>query len=189
MEYSKKYPNKRLLIFLDSIDQLQSNDYSDLDWVITGFPANVKLILSTLESYGNIIESLKKRIPEKSLNYLHIVPMTQSNVKIILERWLNESKRSLVDSQWDILDNLFSKATLYPLFIRLIYDIVVKWRSFYVPHDEFKNISTIDDCILYLFKLLEKEHGKILFKRSIFYMNIMKNRKSIFCFIRLKFAN
>ena len=84
----------------------QSNDYSDLDWVITGFPANVKLILSTLESYGNIIESLKKRIPEKSLNYLHIVPMTQSNVKIILESWLNESKRSLVDSQWDILDNL-----------------------------------------------------------------------------------
>ena len=172
--FSKKYPQKRLLIFMDSVDQLANNDYTDLEWMITEFPANVKIIFTILESFNNVLENTKRLIRTAD-NYLHVNELTRSNVKPMLEGWLNQSNRSLDAYQWTILNNILEKAKLYPLFIDLIFKIASKWRSFDKPDDEFNKISTIEDCINYLFKLLEIEHGKVLFSRCVFYIISMKN--------------
>ena len=173
IELFKFYFNKRIVILLDSIDQLVYTDY-DLQWMIYDFPAHVKIIFSTLENHENILDRLKTKITKKD-SFLPIEPLNSSNVKTILEDWLSKAERSISNNQWSILDDLFKSATLQPLFIKLIYDIIIKWRSFYEPGVEFKSLQTIDSCIEYLFKQLEKEHGEILFSTCIFYMNAMKN--------------
>ncbi|RNA06167.1 NACHT and WD repeat domain-containing 2-like, partial [Brachionus plicatilis] len=64
---------------------------------------------------------------------------------------------------------------LYPLYVKLIFDIVSKWTSFYEPDDEFKKCLNIDSSIRYLFLSLEQVHGSLLFSRTIIYMSLFKN--------------
>ena len=70
---------------------------------------------------------------------------------------------------------MFAKITLYPLYIKLIFDIIVTWPSNYEPDADFLKCKTIDKCIKYLFRSLEKSHGKLLFSRSIIYFSSFRN--------------
>ena len=70
---------------------------------------------------------------------------------------------------------MFAKINLFPLYIKLIFDIVLTWKSQYVPDQDFLRCTTIDRCIEYLFKSLEKLHGKMLFSRAIIYMSSFRN--------------
>ena len=133
---------------IDSIDQLIESDYNDLHWIMYNFSLNIKFIFSTLESQGSILEQIKIKI-QNSDNFLRIDPLSISNVKVILDN------RLLSEPQWKILNSMFAKSKLHPLLVKLVFDIVSKWRSFFEPDKEYKNIRTIDDCIKYLFKLLE----------------------------------
>lgn len=67
------------------------------------------------------------------------------------------------------------KANLLPLHIKLIFDIIVKWTSFDVPDLKFQSLLAADDCIQYLFDIMEFSHGKILFSRMMFYLTIFEN--------------
>ena len=46
-DFTRKYPEKKLVFFLDSIDQLVPSDY-ELKWMVHKLPKNVKFIYSTL---------------------------------------------------------------------------------------------------------------------------------------------
>jgi hypothetical protein len=56
----KCFPNRKAIIILDSIDQLNSSDF-DLQWLIELFPSNIKMIFSTLPKHGLILDRLKSR--------------------------------------------------------------------------------------------------------------------------------
>ncbi len=51
IEISMLYPHKKLVIILDSLDQLDPADYS-LSWLIEEFPSNIKVIYSCLPTHG-----------------------------------------------------------------------------------------------------------------------------------------
>ena len=138
-------------------------------------PKNVKFIYSTLPNHGDILERLKSKDNLKETNFLEVPSLTKSIVITILEDWLLKSKRSLSETQWQMLHDVFNRATLFPLYVKLIFDIVVKWTSFYIPHNKFKSCLNIDSCIEYLFEILEKNHGKMLFSRTMIYMSSFKN--------------
>lgn len=168
-----KENNKKLVLFLDSIDQLSVGDYS-LDWLIHELPDNVKIIYSTLPNHGDILNRIEKLEKDEK----HLVKVEQLNssiVKTIIEDWLSKKKRQLSEKQWEILENLFKDAVLYPLYVKLIFDVIVKWESYYEPDDSFNRNLSIDKCIQYLFKLFEKEHGSVLFSRLMCYMTSFKN--------------
>lgn len=158
---------------MDSIDQLINSDY-DLQWMFYELPKNVKIILSTLIKHGGILNNLKSKLNEEK-NFLEIEELNATNVKTILEDWLMKANKSLTEAQWSILDEIFKGAKLHPLYVKLCFDIIIKWDSFYEPDNAFKNNKKIDDCIRYLFNILEKEHGSVLFSRCIFYMSSFKN--------------
>ena len=168
------YSNKKLIIILDSIDQLNSNDYS-LEWFLETLPNNIKMIYSTLTKFGGILDNLSTKRSLTEENYIKIHSLDVSVSKTILNDWLSHSKRSISPYQWKILDKMFEKITLYPLYIKLIFDIIIKWTSYYEPDDDFLKCNTIDKCIKYLFRSHEKTHGKLLFSRSIIYMTSFKN--------------
>ena len=95
----------------------------------------------------------------------------------IISDWLKMDKRSISKKQWAVLEDMLKKAKLFPLYIKLIYDVISKWTSFYDADQdlEFRKCLNIDECIRYLFKLFEKSHGKLLFSRCVIYMSTFAN--------------
>jgi len=93
----------------------------------------------------------------------------------IIKDWLAKARRSLSTSQWEVLSLMFAQAKLYPLYVKLVYDVVSKWSSFTEPSNEFMKCLNIDSCIKYLFMCFEKDHGKLLFSRAIIYMSSFAN--------------
>lgn len=169
----KLFPNRKLVIILDSIDQLTSNDYN-LEWLIEKFNKNIKMIYSTLPHHGNLLSMLQmKKIPHE--NFVHLKYLNIDLAKLIIKDWLNRINRSISTNQWSLIENMLSKATLYPLYIKIIFDILIKWRSYDVPDEKFLLCSTIDSTIKYLFELLEIEHGRLLFSRTIIYMTSFRD--------------
>jgi hypothetical protein len=171
----EKYPNRKIVFVLDSIDQLHPSNYS-LGWFPYELPPNTKIIFSTLPNHGEILANLKK---EQNLleeaNFVKIESLNSDLAKTIIQDWLKKSQRALSEQQWTVLDKVFASNTLYPLYVKLLFDIVSKWPSFYEPEKEFIDAKTIDKCIMYLFLILEKTHGKLLFSRSIIYMSSFRN--------------
>jgi hypothetical protein len=97
----------------------------------------------------------------------------------IIKDWLKKENRSISEHQWDAIEGVFSKnANLYPLYVKLIFDIVTKWPSFYRPKIDdpnFMSCTSIDKSIEFLFKKLELIHGRLLFSRSMIYLSSFKN--------------
>lgn len=171
----ERYPSRKIVIVLDSIDQLQSCDYV-LDWFLDELPPNVKMIYSTLPNHGGILSTLKKFdrfLPDQ--NFLEITSLNSELANLIIRDWLKKSKRRISELQAQVLNEMLEKGSLYPLYVKIIFDIISKWSSFYVPNEKFKKANTIDKSIEYLFTELEKTHGKLLFTRSIIYMTSFKN--------------
>ena len=174
LKISAQYPKKKIVILLDSLDQLNTGDY-DIEWILSNLPANIKMIYSTLPDHGKILNKFKAIITNNESQFLEVKMLTKVNVVTILEDWLSKSKRSLSVEQWIILHDLFDRAKLFPLYVKLIYDIIVKWTSYHDPSVEFKKCTDIDSSIQYLFKIMAKNHGEMLFSRAMFYMSTFKN--------------
>lgn len=159
---------------MDSIDQLNVSDY-DLDWVLDILPPNVKMVYSVIGTHGNILNIFKEVINLTNDNILEIPSLDQSlSIKIIKE-WLVKAKRSISSDQWKVVKHMLKHARLFPLYIKLLFDIISRWTSFHVPEEEFKKCLDIDSCIKFLFKFFEKEHGYLLFSRLVIYMSSFVN--------------
>ena len=65
-----------------------------------------------------------------------------------------------------------------PLQIKLIFDIVSKWPSFYNAKDEFLQCRSSKQIIKHLFKNIEKSvlDNEILFKHILFYLTLFEYR-------------
>ena len=174
------HPNKKLVIVLDSIDQLSTNDYR-LDWLLEDFPANIKMIYSTLPEHGSILDHFRAKKSFGPSNFLQITKLQRSTADEILQDWLKKSNRSLAPHQWAFLEVLLNQADkrgeIFPLYVKLLFDIICKWHSYHQPAQDSKLATclSIDKCIEYLFTMLEKEHGKLLFSRAIIYMTAFQN--------------
>lgn len=143
--------------------------------MIRKFPKNVKMIYSVLTDYCGILDNIRSLGFSESKNFLRLKKLNDKTSLYILNEWLKRSNRSLVSSQFSLIEVLFTKAKLYPLYVKLMFDIISKWPSYYNPDIDFMNILDIDQCINYLFKILEEKHGKILFSRCCIYLTLFKS--------------
>ena len=64
------------------------------------------------------------------------------------------------------------------LHVRLIYDVVSKWKSSYDAPKNFMSCKTSIETIKYYFEIIEKQviQNEILFKHCIFYLTIFEFR-------------
>ncbi len=151
LDLSQKFPHKKILIILDSIDQLQRSDY-ELDWLLPVFPSNTKMFYSSIPSLNgaNLLDHFKKAtFSEGSIREAEITSLDLQLSMDILRDWLEKAKRSISLAQWQVLADMFNSAKLYPLYVKLVFDVVSKWTSFTVPSIEFKGCLSIDSCIKY----------------------------------------
>ncbi|CAF2768681.1 unnamed protein product [Rotaria sp. Silwood2] len=171
-----------LVIVLDSIDQLEPDAY-DCQWLIGTFPHNVKCIVSAIPDHGNILMHLKGIIKHNQLlsndteHLLIIVPSFEaSTVDIVYNDWLVMKKRSLSDEQRSFIRDLMKeRSEILPLYMKLVFDIILTWHSYDSINIELKKLRNVDDCIRYLFHHLEKVHNCLLFTRAMIYMTACRN--------------
>ena len=171
----QKYPNEKMIIFLDSVDQLNKNDYN-LEWVFKKYPANIKLIFSTLASHGDILKNFQFLVHNQE-NYLEVGLLDFDQSISITKKFLSDLGRKLTDKQMKIIEDLIKldETKLYPLYVKLIFDIISKWNSYSEVTEEFLKCYTIDDCVEYIFETMEQDYGKLLVSRCLFYLTSSEN--------------
>ncbi len=188
-------PKKKVILMLDSLNQLTSNDYKNIDkWFFSRLPSNLKFIVSTIPGHGDLLTMIENiviktraesfsQFKNGKLNKAEIVDSFLLQIKeldprqceLILNKWLDAANRKLTDSQWNELRNMFKSGKIIELFLKLIYDVVVQLSSFDKFNEEFLKCTNCDEIILYMFKNFEKIHGTTLFRRALSYMTVCKN--------------
>jgi hypothetical protein len=171
-----EYPHKKLVIILDSVDQLTHDAYN-LEWVEYFLPPNIKMVYSTLPEHERILDNFRGRGQNLDPidNFLEVESLDASTAHSILSDWLRRESRRLSTDQLEIISKMFKATSVFPLYVKVIFDIVAKWPSYFKPDQKFQNCKSIDQCIMYLFESLEFLHGKLLFARTVIYMSVFKN--------------
>ena len=168
---TQRHPNTKIVIFLDSIDQLSQSDYS-LDWMLYELPVNVKIVFTVLLDYKGITG----RIKVNQSNYVRIDDWSKVQAAGFIKSWLANVDRTLSQSQFNYLNNeILNRANnLYPLHTKLLFNICAKLSSQYDFSDDFNTCLTTKDTIKYFFRKNEDLYGTILFSRCVFYLTIFE---------------
>ncbi|CAF4104336.1 unnamed protein product, partial [Didymodactylos carnosus] len=164
--------DQNLVLLLDSIDQLQIDDYY-CTWLPLCFPSNVKCIVSTIPKITNddkdfdILNELKTLLNTDEFNdtrlFIEITKFDKNTASSTFNSWLNKGKRTLTSIQHQWIKNKIEKLwPLTPLVLSLIYDQTLHWHSYDQTID--KEFTAI--------KQTRKKHGDMLFSRSMRYIQL-----------------
>jgi len=152
---------KPLVIFLDALDQLRSDDeMRSFTWLHQTLPPHVSLIVSSTEIPAGLTNAAEVVVDE--------FPADEANQ--VLTAWLTDAKRELQPEQRQKVLSGFAQSKL-PLYLKLAFEEVRRWRSFQ-PTTSCVLGSDVSSMIDVLFNRLSEEanHGPILVNRSLGYL-------------------
>jgi len=165
-DFLKKVPrDKRLVLFLDALDQLVGDATKEyLSWFPVDLPENVRVIASTVPS--PLLSALQGRLP--SANILKIEPMSLEEGRILLDLWLQDAGRKLQPPQEKDVLGKFAECGL-PLYLKLAFEQACQWKSY----SSDTSLSAGAPGILRdLFKVLSSEsnHGATMVSHTLGYL-------------------
>ncbi|XP_065565326.1 NACHT and WD repeat domain-containing protein 2-like isoform X3 [Artemia franciscana] len=171
-------PEMPMYIFLDSVDQLgNSQDSNKLTWLPTKLPENVKVVASCSYEPAKLELSrdyqFLRRIIDAQDNFIEIKALGFDLAIEIIRRWLSEARRDLVQHQWEIVKNAIRHCSL-PIFIKLVFAEVFRWRSYTKLQDTHLALGVIDS-IMMLFQKIEIQHGRQLVFHALAYITASKS--------------
>lgn len=180
---------KRLIIFIDAIDQLgtttEASIQQALSWLPRQLPVGVRVIISALDRSMKSSEvsrhyQLSGQVSEFAKRYyshsthLNLPVLTLKNARDLLRNWLSVEGRSLTKAQETVILSAFKIEGL-PLWLRLTIDIAKRWNSFtsiprILPGD-------IYDLITMRMEQLRQEryHGRLLVDKTLGYLHAAVN--------------
>ena len=173
-QFSGQSNSKKLIVLIDSIDLLFNED-PEFRWIVHDLPKNIKFIYTTLTVTNGLLGEQALKLDNYGFHCLTIRDFEHTEAIDILNEWLKEANRQLTEMQQVELSNLLEKAKLQPLFLKLIFNIINKWSSSFRPDIEFRFCLTAKDAIKYYFDKLEKNHGRLLLIKCLFYFNLFRN--------------
>lgn len=176
-QYSNK-SSKKLVIIIDALDQFETKN--SLEWIEEQLPNNIKMIVSTLPSkdengldYGEYFNILKAKVPKD--NIYQIEKLDLSDGKAIIDSWLESNNKQLTSSQLSHILNLFKNNGL-PLYLKIIFDQALSWRSFDENYKDLNDTSLIGAIRSYFKDLVVKRHhARMLVEHTIGYISASKN--------------
>ncbi|CAL1545368.1 unnamed protein product [Lymnaea stagnalis] len=177
-QYFKKLTNlasaeQPLVLFFDSLDQISGSDGAhNLTWMPVVLPPHVKVIISVLPNYYGLLDLLKTMI-DNSDSFIEVLPLGENLSSTIIQAWLKNSNKSVTKDQWALVNEAITKCNL-PLFVKLTFDEICRWRSYTKP-SLTTLASTIHDCIMLLFERIELQHGKTLVSHAFGYISASKS--------------
>lgn len=151
--------DRRLVIFLDSLDQLAGTEGLDLAWLPSVLPANVRLVTSARP--GASLDSWAPRLPRHLL--VELQRLAPDEGATLLDSWLYTSGRTLTTGQRaEVLERFGACGS--PLFLRLACEEARLWSS------RAADVSLGADeraLIGQLYDRLEIEHGRELVSHAL----------------------
>jgi tetratricopeptide (TPR) repeat protein len=155
---------KPLTLFLDGLDQLSEDDNaSSLAWLPLILPPNVKVVISLTP--GKMLEDLRSRLDKHTIPFLEVGRLDQASGEQILDRWLSDAKRCLNVNQKAALLSHFQHNGL-PLFLRLVFEEAVLWKSYEPVANLTDTVSTIISALLVRLERPEN-HGQTLISHAL----------------------
>jgi len=183
-------PQKRLIVFLDALDQLSDADHArNLIWLPSELPEHVRLIVSTASGEPGTPPHECKAALERKLpsSLVRLEPMPREEADELLEAWLTEAGRTLQRLQRDEVLGKFDVSARttgegssneeqggMPLYLKLAFEEARRWKS-YTPAVHLA--SDIPGIIRQLFDRLSLDlnHGKVIVERGLGYLAAAKN--------------
>lgn len=164
---------KPLVLFFDSLDQISgSGGAHNLTWMPVKLPPNVKVIISVLPNYYGLLDLLRTMIEDDN-SFIEVSPLGINLGSSIIQTWLHNSNRSVTKEQWVKVNDAIHKCSL-PLFVKLTFDEICRWRSYTKP--SLATLAfTINDCIMLLLERIELQHGKTLVCHALSYITSSKS--------------
>lgn len=167
-----------LWLFMDALDQLQSNDGAwMLEWLPKELPANARIVASTRA--GPVLQYAKRRF-EKSM--LPVPPMTAVEGRKMLDAWLASTReahfnagiapstgRKLTPAQKKLLLDPFAN-TGNPLWLKLAYEEARSWRSSYAGRSMPESIAGMVRDLIHRRLLEGEKHLPIFTQKALAYL-------------------
>jgi WD40 repeat protein len=159
-----------LAVLLDALDQLSPTDGArSVGWLPRQLPANVKLIVSVLESEGaegDCDRVLQRLVPVGNRARLDPLPLHEGEE--LLDSWLREAHRGLQPEQRREVLGKFAANGL-PLYLKLAFGEGRRWRSYDAPRSLGADVHGIVTTLLARLED-EKNHGSVLTSRALGYL-------------------
>lgn len=157
---------KPLYIFIDALDRFSNKEQSlSLIGAIGQLPPHVKIVVSTTQDLANRIT-----IGQPDLQLYNLPEMPTCEAEILLDKWLTKEGRALQENQRDYVFHQYLGCK-HPLFLKLAFERVKKWRSWEKPTGIGTNIKNI---IVGYIQNLEREHGEIFTERALSYLALAR---------------
>ncbi|EFP10882.1 hypothetical protein CRE_30786 [Caenorhabditis remanei] len=162
-----------LIILFDSLDLLSTIDGAhELLWFPPSLPPFVKLFAS-LTPGASLIYSKMQRLIEDKRQYLMVPSLGKELGFRVVQEWLSDKGRTLSERQWSTVSKALDKCTL-PLFVKLIYATVARWKSYSRPQETIL-FSSLQESINVLFHRTESQHGKLLVSHALSYISAARS--------------
>lgn len=162
-----------LLLVIDSIDQLTPSYNAHLmNWLPKSCQLNVKIIISVLPGYYDILLTLRRRLRDEEC-YIEVPSLTKETGHQILDAWLEGSNRTLTEEQREVVMKAFSQCP-QPLFLKLIYTEASQWSS-YTDVSGVSLGASVKEAISLLFERIERKHGKVLVSHALGYITAARH--------------
>ncbi|CAF1575600.1 unnamed protein product, partial [Didymodactylos carnosus] len=143
-----------------------------MSWLPPTLPNNVKLVVSTLPGYFNILNTLRNLIDSRE-NFVQIKPLGEELGTIVLKGWLKRQSRTISEQQWLLVNARLSECSL-PLYVKLVFDEINRWKS-YTKTEEADLAKTVSTSINKLLIRIENQHGHILVEHALSYITASKS--------------
>ncbi|XP_054750626.2 NACHT domain- and WD repeat-containing protein 1-like isoform X1 [Lytechinus pictus] len=164
---------RSLLLLLDSIDQLASNNNAHMmNWLPKHLHENTHIVVSMLEEEHQCLKNIKVALKDNRC-YIKMDPLEKDNGLAIMKSLLKSRDRTLTREQVDIVTDAFIKCP-QPLFLKLLFEEFVSWPSF-KKIEEINLPGNISEAILSLFKDLEDRHGRLFVAHALGYLTAGKS--------------
>ncbi|MFQ5643581.1 MAG: AAA family ATPase [Thiogranum sp.] len=144
----------RFILVLDALNQLEDRyNAPDLGWLPTVFPANVRVILSTLP--GRCLEALQKR----ELETLQIKPIGEAERKQFIHDYLKQYRKGLDQGYADRI--AAAPQSSNPLYLRTLLEelrIFGKHEGLQQRIAYYLEVETVDDLFERVLERLEEDY-------------------------------
>ncbi|XP_063370018.1 NACHT and WD repeat domain-containing protein 2 [Cydia amplana] len=168
-----------LLLFLDSVDQLTGigTENNKVSWLPTRLPPHCKIIVTCACEETNPEVSKEydvlRRMIDSEENFLEVTALGEDLAMQVLKLWMASAARDLSNYQWRLVSNAIGSCSL-PIFVKLVFAEVCRWRSYTKPQDTHL-ASTVMDSIMMLFERIEKQHGRLLVFHALAYITAARS--------------
>lgn len=162
----------KYIIVLDALDQFVVK--TNLEWIESKLPKNVKIVISTLPSeYGEYFKILKTKVnPE---NILEVQKLKPKDGERILQEWLRKHSRTLQKDQMNYLLSKFEKNGL-PLYLKIIFEKSLTWKSYDKDYRTLEQETLIGAIKSFFNDLVNIQyHPQMLLKHTLGYLSASKN--------------